>query len=58
VKESGFVYIYNIEQARYYILNNVKLLDTGLNKRTNKVWYKFSYNDTLQVYADWCNRIN
>jgi hypothetical protein len=58
MKESGFVYIYNIEQAQFYISKGIKVIDTGINKRTNRVWYKFSYDDTLQTYSEWCNRVH
>jgi hypothetical protein len=56
MKKSGFVYIYNPQQAAFYISKGMEVKDTGINKTTNKVWYKFGYQETSEVYSEWCNR--
>jgi len=55
-QKSNFVYIYNPQQASFYISNGVSPLDTGVNIKTGKVWYKFGYYETLEVYSRWCTR--
>lgn len=55
-KKSGMKYIYNPLQASFYMENHIYPLDTGVNPNTKKVWYKFSYDKTLEVYSKWCNR--
>jgi hypothetical protein len=55
-EKSGLVYIYNPEQASFYISRGVKLLDTGINKRTNKIWFKFGYYESSDAYFEWCTR--
>lgn len=51
------VYIYNPHQAYFYIQSGVQPLATGINHKTNKVWFKFGFNETTDVYSKWCTRI-
>ncbi len=55
-KKDGNVYIYNPEQANFYISKGVNPESTGIHPKTRRVWYKFDYNKTLEVYSEWCNR--
>ena len=50
------MYIYNIKQASYYMENGCKPIGTGINKNTNKIWYKFYKDETEHVYNLWMNR--
>lgn len=54
--KSGFVYIYNPDQAAFYISKGIKVLDTGIHPVTKKVWFKFGYYDSSEAYFEWCER--
>ena len=49
-------YIYNIEQANFYMEHGVVCLGTGLNKGTRRVYYKFKWEDTIEVFDLWMKR--
>jgi hypothetical protein len=49
-----YKYIYNSEQANFYMQHNIMTLGTGINPKTNMVWYKFSTEETQEVYYKWC----
>jgi len=50
------MYIYNPLQANFYMSKGIKPLGTGINPKTNRIWYKFSFNETLEAYSEWCKR--
>lgn len=54
--KSNKVYIYNPEQARFYISNGVNPIDLGVNKRTKKPYYVFDYYESAEIWNMWCNR--
>ena len=53
---SNKVYIYNPAQARYYIQNGMRVLDTGIHHRTHKVFYVFDFDETEEIYKKWVYR--
>lgn len=50
------VYIYNPEQASYYMSKGIIAKATGIHPTTKRVWYKFGFNETSDVYQEWCTR--
>lgn len=55
------VHILNIEQAKFYMENGVKLVDLDFSKsRTNSdrtvVVFIFNREDTREAYDTWCKR--
>lgn len=47
-------YIYNIEQANYYIeIFNIKPIRVGLHTGTKKVFFVFSIEETQEAYESW-----
>lgn len=46
-------YIYNVEQANFYMEHGVKCLGTGIHCKTNMVFYKFKWEDTIEVFDLW-----
>ena len=51
-----YIYIYNPIQSNYYISQGIMIKETGIHPETKKTWYKFGYEETLEVYSKWCNR--
>lgn len=45
--------ILNIEQAKYYINNDIKPLDIFIGKG-GKIVFEFNRNDTTEVFDKWC----
>ena len=50
------VYIYNPLQASFYITNGMRVLDTGVHHKTKKAFWVFDFNETEEIYSEWCNR--
>ena len=55
-EKERFVYIYNPEQASYYMSQGITAKATGVHPTTKRVWYKFSFEQTSIVYEKWCTR--
>ena len=55
-EKERFVYIYNPDQSSYYLSQGIPLIDTGIHPKTKHVWFKFSWEATVEVYGKWCNR--
>ncbi|HFD2033484.1 TPA: hypothetical protein ACF2DD_002061 [Clostridium perfringens] len=54
--KSGKVYIYNYEQAYFYISSGVFPINRPeIHPTTNKVYFTFNWNDVQEVYKIWCN---
>ena len=53
---SNKVYIYNPLQASFYIRNGMRVLDTGVHHKTKKAFWVFDFNETEEIYSEWCNR--
>lgn len=53
---NDYIYIYNYHQANFYIKNDVKLVSVGLNKTTNKIYFVFDKEESLECYIKWINR--
>lgn len=50
-------YIYNPQQALFYMQRGLVPQDIGTNDRTNKQWFKFKDSNTLQnIYKMWMDR--
>ena len=53
-----FRYIYNINQANFYLKHNIQLIETGV-AGTGKTFYKFKDSRRLQeVYKKWLDYTN
>lgn len=50
------VYIYNPEQANFYVSKGIMMKATGVHPTTKRVWYKFGFDETTEVYSQWCTR--
>jgi len=56
-KDKGkVVYIYNREQASYYMSQGIMAKATGVHPKTKRIWYMFGFNETSKVYDQWCLR--
>ena len=53
-----YIYIYNENQAFFYIENGLRPLETGVNPKTNKTWYKFKRDLTKELFDKWCKRVH
>ena len=50
------IYIYNKEQALFYINSNLELLDIGVHNRTNKPFWVFRYDQHKKIFGKWINK--
>lgn len=57
-KEIRYVYIYNLEQAYYYIKHDVKPVFIDRHPTTNKTYFQFRKGDTRDIYQKWCDKNN
>ena len=53
---SGKKYIYNWEQANFYIEEGCKVLGTGKHHTTGKIFYVFDWKETQHAYEKWLIR--
>lgn len=56
MKYSGKKYIYNPEQANFFIQNGCLCTGTGINPSTGKVYWQFNYNDVQTAYQEWIEK--
>lgn len=49
-------YIYNYELANYFIQQGCKVIETGLNKNQNRIFWCFDYNEIQPAYIKWNNK--
>ena len=52
---TGVKYIYNVQQAKFFIKYGVKCIDTGINPSTGKVFWAFGYDECQEAYNVWNN---
>ncbi|MCC3866976.1 hypothetical protein [Terrisporobacter mayombei] len=52
----GKKYIYNPEQARFYISNGIMPVRVDVHRQTKKMFFIFNYDETKEVYLQWLNR--
>lgn len=52
----GFVYIYNPEQKDFYRDDGCTIVDSDINKRTNKQYWVFKYEEASLSFDKWCRR--
>ena len=50
------VYIYNKDQALFYMKSNLELLDIGVHNKTNKPFWVFRYDEHKKIFGKWINR--
>lgn len=51
------VYIYNLEQAYFYIENRVRPIEVPqIHHSTGKIFFIFDGEETEEVKGKWCNR--
>lgn len=52
-----FIYIYNHKQADFFIKEGVVLASIGMNKKSNKLFFKFVRGSGLrEAFHKWNNR--
>ncbi len=57
MKMNNKKYIYNLDQAYFYIQNGVRPIETPQKHfTTNKIFFVFDFNATQKVYEKWCNQ--
>ncbi|MCI1958988.1 MAG: hypothetical protein LKJ25_05110 [Clostridia bacterium] len=49
-------YIYNPQQAKYYIEHGVLPLDVDIHYRTHRKFWVFDTEATAEVYDMWCEK--
>ena len=49
-------YIYNVDQANFYILEGCSVLGTGRHHQTRNVFFVFSHEETQNAYEKWCKK--
>jgi len=54
--EENMKYIYNVDQANYYISEGCRVLGTGRHHQTKNVFFMFNHNDTQIAYEKWCKK--
>ncbi|MGL5327894.1 MAG: hypothetical protein ACRDD7_01410 [Peptostreptococcaceae bacterium] len=47
-------YIYNHQQANFYMEKGVRCVGTGVNPTTNCVYWVFYTKDSQLAYEQWC----
>lgn len=57
MKKSNKTYVYNPEQAKFYIANGATVLDTGIHYKTHKVFWVFDFNATTPIFHQWCLQV-
>lgn len=50
------LYIYNMEQANYFIKEGCKPIKIDKHHRTNKIFWVFDKEDAAVPFAKWANR--
>ena len=50
------VYIYNMEQAFFYIKHKIYPIDMGTHSDTQRFYFKFIRKDTQLCYVEWKKR--
>ena len=55
--EERYVFIYNPEQASFYMSQGIIAKATGIHPTTKRIWYKFSFQESSDVYDKWCKKI-
>lgn len=51
-----YIYIYNFEQAYFYIENGVRPLSIDKHNKTGNIYFKFNKETTRKVYDTWVTR--
>ena len=56
MNKSNKVYIYNKDQALFYMQKGLLPLDIGVHSRTNKPFWCFNYQDHRKFFGAWINK--
>lgn len=58
MNKDDLIYIYNLEQAYFYIRRNANpLYPPSINPNSKMVFFTFSKQDTNELYTIWLNKI-
>lgn len=49
-------YIYNPQQASFFIEKGVRCTNTGVNPSTGRVYWEFDYYECQDAYEEWNSR--
>lgn len=49
------IYIYNPNQAKFYIAEKCNVIGTGIHSETKKVYWIFDREKITDAYEKWCN---
>lgn len=56
--KTGKIYIYNYQQAYYYISRGaIPIAKPEVHNTTKRVYFTFNYDDVQELYHEWCNNI-
>jgi len=55
-QEAKIKYIYNVDQADYYINEGCRVLGTGRHNQTKNVFFIFGHDETQTAYEKWCKK--
>lgn len=53
---NGKKYIYNHEQANFFMEFGCRCIGTGLHRKTNTIFWIFNYDECQPAYIEWLNR--
>jgi len=56
LSEERLKYIYNIDQADYYIKEGCIALGAGRHPQTKNVFLIFNFKETQSAYEKWCKK--
>lgn len=51
-------YIYNWQQANFYIQEGCRVLEIGKHRQTKKIFYVFDWESTKEAYEKWVTKCN
>lgn len=56
MKMKEFIYIYNLQQANFYLQNGVIPVEIAKSELNGRTYAKFKRSETKQIFDKWCLR--
>ena len=56
--KNDYVYIYNLEQAYFYIREGLKPISIGTHNKTNMYYFVFNKDKSNSIYTKWLDMRN
>lgn len=54
----NYVYIYNLQQAYFYIREGLTPITTDKHKKTGMIFFVFDKKESNSIYTKWLNKKN